>query len=168
TLKCGSATSAVSTAGTASAGGTRGQMQGNMSGKQGQIPGNNSEGQTQQPGNGSGNQWQIPGNNQQQIPGMNGRQDIPRGGRQNGGFPNENPENNGEIPAPPEMNGETPELPDGEFPPEIHENENVEAAPQTSVSEEEQEAAAEPNQSVNWFQAILNAIRDFFRSIFKR
>ncbi len=168
TLKCGTATSVTSTAGTASAGGTRGQMKGNMSGKQGQIPGNNGEGQTQQPGNGSGNQWQIPGSNQQQIPGMNGRQDIPRGGRQNGAFPNENPENNGEIPAPPDMNGETPELPDGEFPPEILENENVEAAPQTPVSEEEQEAAAEPAQSVNWFQAILNAIRDFFRSIFKR
>ncbi len=168
TLKCGTATSAASTAGTASAGGTRGQMKGNMSGKQGQIPGNNGEGQTQQPGNGSGNQRQIPGSNQQQIPGMNGRQDIPRGGRQNSDFQNKNPENNGEIPAPPDMNGETPDLPDGEFPPEIHENENVEAAPKTPVSEEEQEAAAEPNQSVNWFQAILNAIRDFFRSIFKR
>ncbi|MBQ1847207.1 MAG: carbohydrate-binding domain-containing protein [Clostridia bacterium] len=168
TLKCGTATSAASTAGTVSAGGTRGQMKGGMSGKQGQIPGNNGEGQIQQPGNGSGNQWQIPGSDQQQIPGMNGRQDIPRGGRQNGGFPNENPENNGEMPAPPDMNGETPDLLDGEFTPEIHENENVEVAPQTPVSEEEQEAAAEPAQSVNWFQAILNAIRDFFRSIFKR
>ena len=241
TLKSGSTTSATSTAGTASNGGMGGQMPGNMGGQmpgnmggnQGQMPGSNQEmtpgnnggGQTQQPGNGSGNQGQVPGNNQQQIPGVNGRQDMPWGERQNGGFPNENSENNGEMPTPPEMNegtvpgmpdngigetpqfpsenggfgrpgfkvngempsppdmnGEMPELPDGEFPPQMQENENGEAGPQTpgngerperpaksgeaSVTAEKQEATAEPAQSANWFMSIIYAIRDFFRSLF--
>ena len=78
-----------------------------------------------------------------------------------GGFPNENSENNGEMPAPPEMNeGTVPGMPDGEFPPQMQENENGEADPQTpgngerperpaksgeaSVTAEEQEATAAP------------------------
>ena len=235
TLKSGSTTSATSTAGTALNGGMGmgGQMPGNMGGNQGRMPGGNQEmtpgnnggGQTQQPGNGSGNQGQVPGNNQQQLPGMNERQDMPQGGRQNGGFLNENSENNGEMPTPPRMNeetvpgmpdngigetpqfpdenggfgrpgfnvngempshsdinGEMPELPDGEFPPQMQENENGEAAPQmpgngeaperpaksgeASVTAEEQEATAETAQSANWFMSIIYAIRDFFRSLF--
>ena len=80
------------------------------------------------------------------------------------------------------MNGEMPELPDGKLPPQMQENENGEADPQTpgngerperpaksgeaSVTAEEQEATAESAQSANWFMSIIYAIRDFFRSLF--
>ncbi|MCR5693517.1 MAG: carbohydrate-binding domain-containing protein [Clostridia bacterium] len=114
-------------------GGEQGQMPGNIGGEQSQMPGNNGNDQgrmpggsdqAQQPGNEAGIQGQVPENGENQgqfpengyapgqVPGMNGTQDRTRNGRQSGGFPDQNRENNGETAAPPEMNeGTTPEMP---------------------------------------------------------
>ena len=140
TLKNGTTTAATATAGAASTGGM---------GMGGQVPGNNGNGnQGQMPGGNQGqmheNQMPENGNDQGQVSGMNGRQERPQGGRQNGGFPDQNSENNGEIPTPPEMNeGTAPEIPDNSS-----------------------ETEPEEIQNTNWFMRMLNAIRNFFRSLF--
>ena len=124
TLKNGTTTAATATAGAVSTGnmGMGGQMPGNM----------------------GGNEGQMPGGNQGQVPGLNGRQDRPPGGRQNGGFPDQNSENDEGIPTPPEMNeGTAPEIPD-------------------NGSETEPDEI----QNINWFMKLINAIRNFFRSLF--
>ncbi len=174
TLKNGTTAAATSTAGNASTGGmemdgnqgqipgsmggNQGQMPGNMGREQGMTPGSNGSGeQTEQPGYNSGNQGQIPENGNDQVldPGMNGRQGRTQNGRQSGGFPEQNSESNGEIPSPPNMNGDMPEPPEGELSPQMQENGNDKGAP------------VEPEQNVSWFQKIINAIRNFVRSIFK-
>ena len=184
-------------------GGGQTQQHGNGSGNQGQVPGNN---QQQLPGmnerqdmpqggrqNGgfpnenpenNGEMPTPPEMNEGTVPGMpdNGIGETPQIPDENGGFGRPGFNVNGEMPSPPDMNGEMPELPDGEFPPQMQENENGEADPQTpgngerperpaksgeaSVTAEEQEATAEPAQSANWFMSIIYAIRDFFRSLF--
>lgn len=184
-------------------GGSQTQQPGNGSGNQGQVPGNN---QQQLPGmnerqdmpqggrqNGgfpnenpenNGEMPTPPEMNEGTVPGMpdNGIGETPQFPDENGGFGRPGFSVNGEMPSPPDITGEMPELPDGEFPPQIQENENGEADPQTpgngerperpaksgeaSVTAEEQEATAEPAQSANWFMSIIYAIRDFFRSLF--
>ena len=176
-------------------GGGQNQQPGNGSGNQGQVPGMNERQDMPQGGRQNGgfpnenpeNNGEMPTPpemNEGTVPGMpdNGIGETPQFPDENGGFGRPGFNVNGEMPSPPDMNGEMPELPDGEFPPQMQENENGEADPQTpgngerperpaksgeaSVTAEEQEATAEPAQSANWFMSIIYAIRDFFRSLF--
>ena len=136
----------------------------------GGFPGQNSENAGEVPtppemNAGEGSSTATPGENADapQIPGGN----APAIPSENGNAP-QRPEMNGNVnvPTPPDQdNGESvPEIPqDGERP---------------SLPEEARDGVAEPNEtefvpaesaeSTNWFIALINAIRNFFRSLFGR
>lgn len=140
TLKSGSTTAATATAGTASTGGM------NMGG---QFPGQNGS--------------------QGQFPGQNGNQGQFPGGKQNGGFPGQNPGNPGNMTNPPDtIGGATPSFPNDDpnapQPPESSGN-GANGATEPDVTTESGETE-QTEQSTNWFVAIIKAIGSFFRALF--
>ena len=162
TLKNGGTSAATATAGTASTGG--------MGGMNGQMPdGNGFDGQF--PGQ-NGGQNQMPGDKGGQFPGRNGEQgQFPTAPDNGGAEPPALPD--GETPMFPGENGTPPALPDGGFeretrPDERNANEDRPEAPDTTDEETapEPEESAEPH--VSWFTRVINAIKNFFISIFKR
>ncbi len=107
---------------------------------------------------------------------MGGSQGMIPGGRPDADFSGGRSGNGGEMPTPYSGSGEKPALPDGEFPPEMQDGAKRGALPQTHGSgegsglpaENGEAEADEPQQEMNWFQSILNAIVNFFKSLFER
>ncbi len=192
TLKNGSMTVTTATAGTASSGsmGMGGQMSGSMGGRQGQMPGGNQGMNGGQKGLQGGRQnGGFSGQNSEDTG------EMPELPEMNGEMP-AMPEKNGEMPELPdgEIPPQMQEDENREFPPQMEEGENREFTPQTEEGEnggsasqmpgngerperpergagtpgvvEEAEAPVEPAASTNWFQTIIDAILNFFKSLF--
>lgn len=192
TLKNGSTTASTATAGNAASGGMGmgGQMPGNMGGKKGQMPGSNGT-QGQMPGQ-SGNQSGMQGGRANGgFPGQGSESSgsVPTSPSNNGGSlqtPDRSGNNSGMTTLPDNGQGTPPALPDGETPPEMSESDENGFQPQMPGNGERPElpdnggektdaqpeqpiengAADQPEESTNWFMSIINAIRNFFRSLF--
>ncbi len=114
----------------------------------------------------------------------NGIGEMPQFPNENSGFERPGFNFNGEMLSPPDMNGEMPEPPEGELPPQMQENEDSAAVPQIPGNSERPGHPGEENRTVqdsakpvetseveetrttNWFMNIINAILNFFRSLF--
>ena len=157
-----------------------GGFPGQNSGENGTVPTPPSDGDGQTPEMPIGNGGNVP-----TPPDMNGGE-TPTVPNENGGNIPQRPgmNGNGEMPTLPDNADELPAATNGETPPAIPGNgenrpefpdENGRPDKPNGISEEnvnpdgspaESEQAETPEQHVNWFMAIIIAIRDFFRSIF--
>ena len=174
--------------------GNQGQMPGGR--QNGGFPGQNSgengivptppsveNGQAPEMPNGNGkNQQTAPDMNGGEMPTIPGNGETPAVPNENGGNIPQRPgmNGNGEMPTLPDNAGNIPVAPDGEtaleFPdngenrPELsNDGERPDRPDKTNekeVAPVENEQVELPEQHVNWFMAIIIAIRNFFRSIF--
>ena len=123
------------------------------------------------------------GGNQRQMPGSSESVPTPTG--KNGGM-NQTPDMSGNNRSIPKGQGNPHALPDGETPPEAPENGNSTFLPYVSGNGERPEmadnggetsnaqpelqteisAAEQPEESPNWFMSVIDAIINFFRSLF--